>query len=209
MRLFAILALLLGLSGGAQAFTLFEIEPNDCFCEATPGGNEQTTLLQGTLSGEIVLRDGIYADSEDYYRFDFSGPVAYFSARPVTPDIAEDDTYRIFDIEMYRSVVEGDLEFFDPVTICDDCWFGASALEAYDLPAGTYYIVVADLDAPFTPAMALANIDQPPPDQEFPVESRGLGAYSVAIATTTVPEPASLALFGTALAGLALRRRRA
>lgn len=197
MRWLPILALLMGLSGGAQAFTLFEIESNDCHCEATPGGTAQTTLLQGTLSDIIFSRDEIYVDVEDYYRFEFSEPVPYFSARPASPNIAGDDSYREFDLGLFQTVtIEGE-EFPDLISLCRDCWFYAGAVEAYDLPAGTYYIGVADF------GIGPANTQEEPPSQ-----SRGLGAYSVAI-STSVPEPASLALFGTALAGLALRRRRA
>lgn len=197
MRQLPILALLMGLSGGAQAFTLFETEPNDCFCEATPGGTAQTTLLQGTLSEVVFSRDGTYMDVEDYYRFEFSEPVAYFSAQPVSPNIVGDDAYRPFDLGLFQSViVEGD-EVFDLISLCEDCWFSAGAVEAYDLPAGTYYVGVADF------GISPANTQE-----QLPSQSLGLGAYAVAI-STAVPEPASLALFGTALAGLALRRRRA
>ncbi|MCX7378070.1 MAG: PEP-CTERM sorting domain-containing protein [Alphaproteobacteria bacterium] len=44
--------------------------------------------------------------------------------------------------------------------------------------------------------------------QELPPAPLSLGAYTAAL-STTAPEPASLALFGTALLGLALRCRRA
>ena len=194
MRWLATLALLLGLSGGAQAVTLFETEPNDCFCEATPGGTELTTAISGFLS------DG----DEDYYRFEFSAPVSFLSIAPSSPNIAQDETYRVFDLGLFMEVEEGGETFIDLVAICEDCWYMASALEAYDLPAGTYYVGVADFGGVIS---GLANNEEPFPGNEEPPPSRGLGAYTLTVATT-VPEPASLALFATALAGLALRRRR-
>ncbi len=192
MRWLPLLGLMMGLSGGAQAFTLFETEPNDCFCEATPGGTAQTTFLSGVLTGADI----------DSYRFDFAQPVPYLSIRPVSPNIAGDDSYGFFDIELWQSVSTRQGEFFDLMQTCEDCWFGASAIEAYDLPAGTYYIVVVDENSLITPAATVNNAPELPPTP------LSLGAYTVAL-STTVPEPATLALFGTALLGLALRRRRA
>lgn len=186
MRWLPALALLMGISGSAQAFTLFEIEPNDCFCEATPGGTAATTAISGFLS------DG----EEDYYRFDFAQDMAYFSVRPATPDIAFDDNYRPFDLGLFAQVMtdEGLVEF--PVAICNDCWYYNDVIEAYDLPAGTYFVGVADFGASITN-------DLPPQEGQL-----GLGAYTLSVNAVPVPEPASLALFGTALAGLVLRRRR-
>lgn len=184
MRWLPILTLLLSLSGPAQAFTLFETEPNDCFCEATPGGTAQTTAISG------VLDDG----DIDFFRFEFAQPVPYLAIRPISPDIAGDDSYRVFDIALFDESESLLME-------CSDCWFLADSLQAYDLPAGVYYIAIADFDGlapPEGPGIS-ANQEDPPP------ESRGLGAYGVAIST---PEPASMALLGVAVAGLILRRRR-
>ena len=77
------MALAVGMSlyGAAQAFTLFETEPNDCACEATPGGTIATSLLSG------VLTDGDFG----YDRFDFAEAVPVFTVRPLTPSIANDD----------------------------------------------------------------------------------------------------------------------
>lgn len=194
MRWLPALALFLGLSGSAQAFTLFDVEPNDCFCEATPGGNAQTTAISGFLSDF----------DEDYYRFEFSAPVAFLSLTPSSPSIAGDDSFRVFDLGLFIEVGEGEDSFFDLIAVCEDCWYMASALEAYDLPAGTYYVGVADFGGVIS---GLANNEEPLPGNEEPPPSRGLGAYTLTVATT-VPEPASLALFATAVAGLALRRRR-
>ncbi len=192
MRWLPILGLMMGISGGAQAFTLFETEPNDCFCEATPGGTAQTTFLSGVLSDTDV----------DTYRFEFAEPVPYLSIRPASPNIAGSDSYGFFDIELWQSVTLRQEEFFDLLEVCDDCWFRDSAIEAYNLPAGTYYIVVVDENSLISPATTINNT------QELPPPPLVLGAYTVAL-STTVPEPASLALFGTAVLGLALRRRRA
>lgn len=186
MRWLPILALLMGLSGGAQAFTLFEVEPNDCFCEATPGGTAQTTAISGFLS------DG----EEDYYRFDFSGPMASLSVTPSSPNIVEDNGYRPFDLGLFQTIMIDDQVFDALIALCEDCWFAGGTLEAYDLPAGTYYVGVADFGG------GIAN-DGPP--QEGP--QIGLGAYTLAVNAVAVPEPASLALLGMAVAGLALRRR--
>ncbi len=190
MRWLPFLGLMMGLSGGAQAFTLFETEPNDCFCEATPGGTAQTSFLSGVLAEADI----------DSYRFDFAQSVPYLSIRPDSPNIVGNSSYGFFDIELWQSVTTRQGEFFDLLQVCDDCWFSASAIEAYDLPAGTYYIVVVDENSLITPAAAVNNTPELPPP------SRGLGAYTVAL-STTVPEPASLALLGSALLGLALRRR--
>ena len=50
MRFLTALAVGMSLCGAAQAVTLFETEPNDCACEATPGGTIATSLLSGVLT---------------------------------------------------------------------------------------------------------------------------------------------------------------
>ncbi len=187
MRWLPALALFLGLSGSAQAATLFEFE-SLCACDPAPGGTFETTLLSGVLSDY----------DEDYYQFDFAQDVAYFSIRPASPNIEGDLNYREFDLGLFAVVQTDDGPFEFPVDICYDCWFNAGVIEVYDLPAGTYIVGVADFGG------TISN-DEPPP----PVLPQGLGAYTVAVNAVAVPEPASLALLALGVAGLAASRRRA
>lgn len=186
---------MLGLSGGAQAVTLFETEPNDCFCEATPGGTAATTMLFGFLS------DG----DEDYYRFELAEAVPYLLIRPAGPDIGGNENYRPFELGLFQEI-DGDFVTYTDLAICNDCWFYNDVIEVYDLPAGTYFIGVADFGGGVLASVPANTNQDPPPPQDLPgFNGLGLGNYAVSIST---PEPASLALFGTALAALALRRRR-
>ena len=70
------------------------------------------------------------------------------------------------------------------------------------LHPGTHYIVLLYETLLITSAATVNKA------QELPPAPLSLGAYTAAL-STTAPEPASLALFGTALLGLALRCRRA
>jgi hypothetical protein len=186
---------MLGLTGGAQAVTPFETEPNDCFCEATPGGTAATTMLFGFLS------DG----DEDYYRFELAEAVPYLLIRPAGPDIGGNENYRPFELGLFQEI-DGDFVTYTDLAICNDCWFYNDVIEVYDLPAGTYFIGVADFGGGVLASVPANTNQDPPPPQDLPgFNGLGLGNYAVSIST---PEPASLALFGTALAALALRRRR-
>ena len=184
------MSLAMSLGGAAQAFTLFETEPNDCACEATPGGTIATSLLSG------VLTDGDF----DYYRFDFAEAVPVFTVRPLTPGIGGDDAYRIFDLAIFA-----DSEFGFPLALCEDCWFEQGEATAYDLPAGTYYVAIADYTFGELPLAGPALAGQIEPG------TLGLGAYSVQVSanSVTTPEPASMALLAAGIAALAWRRRTA
>jgi hypothetical protein len=184
VRWLAVAAFLL-LSPAASAAILAEIEPNDCPCEATPGGNESTTAITGSLT------DGDF----DMFRFEFSADVASFTVTPISPDILGQDAYRVFDLTIYDA--EGNIMAF-----CDDCFYSGGAATLVDAPAGTYFVELAD--ASFFPF-------EPPPsgpaDLDGPSEVLGLGDYALAVDVQT-PEPASMALLGAGLAGLGLVRRR-
>lgn len=186
MRLLALSAFLL-LSPMAGAATLAEIEPNDCFCEATPGGNETTTFLTGSLG------DGDW----DIFRFDFTSDITSFTVTPISPDILGNDAYRVFDLTIY------DAEGFI-MSYCSDCFYDTGAAALLNAPAGTYYVELSDpsfFDSPVGPP-SLGDEGLPPQ-----IEVLGLGEYVLAV-DVQAPEPASMALLGAGLAGLGLIRRR-
>lgn len=93
-------------------------------------------------------------------------------------------------------------------------WAGASGL-AWDLQAGTYAVTFTPNDPGFDGAMAY---DAPTPSGQMHIGlggnwyslpgSLGLQVFGVESATGDVPEPASIALLGIALAGLAASRRK-
>ena len=168
------MSLAMSLGGAAQAFTLFETEPNDCACEATPGGTIATSDDAATF-GTTTLR-------------------------PLTPGIGGDDAYRIFDLAIFD-----DSEFGFPLALCEDCWFEQGEATAYDLPAGTYYVAIADYTFGELPLAGPALAGQIEPG------TLGLGAYSVQVSanSVTTPEPASMALLAAGIAALAWRRRTA
>ena len=76
MRFLIALALAMSLGGAAQAFTLFETEPNDCACEATPGGTKAVRYALSAIKGvgkdamsrlaEERLENGPFEDLFDF-----------------------------------------------------------------------------------------------------------------------------------------------
>lgn len=192
-----ILALLLTIAApSAGAVVLLEgPEPNDCPCEATPGGTILTTQISGFLSENDL----------DMYRFDFDQPLASFIVTPTSPSIAGDGGFNIIDLVLFD-------ETGSEVDVCFDCYFGGGQVQAYDLPAGTYYVMLADdggggLAGPSLAGPSLAGPGQARNNLEPP----GLGEYTLsvaAVASTATPEPGSLALLAGATALFAARRSR-